>query len=105
MIAGGHVLAVADNLSVGKREYVPAGAHSNFYNIKSLQPAGLIHGWQPRVNRSQVMAQPAAAFPLGGKAWLTEGPPEDGYEAGQVMERHRANRLYPRGIWLVLPSP
>jgi UDP-glucose 4-epimerase len=49
MLAAGHDLAVVDNLSMGKREYVPAGAQFYPYDIKSPETAELIRGWRPRV--------------------------------------------------------
>jgi UDP-glucose 4-epimerase len=39
MLAAGHDLAVVDNLSMGKREYVPAGAQFYPYDIKSPETA------------------------------------------------------------------
>ena len=49
ILAAGHDLAVVDNLSMGKREYVPAGAQFYPYDIKSPETAALIRDWRPRV--------------------------------------------------------
>jgi UDP-glucose 4-epimerase len=49
LVIAGHDLAVVDNLSMGKREYVPAGAQFYPYDIKSPETVELIRGWQPRV--------------------------------------------------------
>jgi UDP-glucose 4-epimerase len=49
LVATGHQVAVVDNLSTGKREYVPAAAEFFPYDIKSPEAADLIHRWQPQV--------------------------------------------------------
>ena len=49
LVAAGHDVAVVDNLSIGKREYVPAGAQFYPYDIKSPETAELIRGWRPQV--------------------------------------------------------
>ena len=49
LVAAGHDVAVVDNLSMGKREYVPAGAQFYPYDIKSPETAELIRGWRPQV--------------------------------------------------------
>ncbi len=45
----GHEVAVVDNLSTGKREYVPAGAQFFPYDIKSGEAYELIRDWRPQV--------------------------------------------------------
>ena len=49
LVATGHDLAVVDNLSMGKREYVPAAAQFYPYDIKSPETVELIRGWRPQV--------------------------------------------------------
>jgi UDP-glucose 4-epimerase len=49
LVATGHEVAVVDNLSIGKREYVPAAAQFHPYDIKSPETADLIRRWQPQV--------------------------------------------------------
>jgi UDP-glucose 4-epimerase len=49
LVATGHEVAVVDNLSMGKREYVPAGAQFYPFDIKSAETVELIRGWRPRV--------------------------------------------------------
>jgi UDP-glucose 4-epimerase len=49
LVATGHDLAVVDNLSMGKREYVPAAAQFYPYDIKSPETVELISGWRPQV--------------------------------------------------------
>jgi UDP-glucose 4-epimerase len=49
LVASGHDLAVIDNLSMGKREYVPAAAQFYPYDIKSPETVELIRGWRPQV--------------------------------------------------------
>jgi len=49
LVATGHDLAVVDNLSMGKREYVPAAAQFYPYDIKSPEASELIRGWRPQV--------------------------------------------------------
>ena len=49
LVAAGHDVAVVDNLSMGKREYVPAAAQFYPYDIKSPETVELIRGWRPQV--------------------------------------------------------
>ena len=49
LVATGHDLAVVDNLSMGKREYVPAAAQFYPYDIKSPEIVELIRSWRPQV--------------------------------------------------------
>ncbi len=49
LVEAGHDVAVVDNLIIGKREYVPAGAQFYPYDIKSRDTASLIRGWRPQV--------------------------------------------------------
>jgi UDP-glucose 4-epimerase len=48
-VDAGHEVAVVDNLSTGKQEYVPAGAEFFPYDIKSLEAFTLIGAWRPQV--------------------------------------------------------
>ena len=49
LTAAGHDVAVVDNLSMGKREYVPGAAQFYPYDIKSPETVELIRGWRPQV--------------------------------------------------------
>jgi UDP-glucose 4-epimerase len=49
LVAEGHQVTVVDNLSMGKREYVPAAAQFYPYDIKSAQTADLIRTLMPQV--------------------------------------------------------
>jgi UDP-glucose 4-epimerase len=49
LVATGHEVAVVDNLSMGKQEYVPAAAQFYPYDIKSLETADLIRRFKPQV--------------------------------------------------------
>ena len=49
LVTAGHDVAVVDNLSMGKREYVPAAAQFYSYDINSPETAELIRGWRPQV--------------------------------------------------------
>jgi UDP-glucose 4-epimerase len=49
LVAAGQEVAVVDNLSIGKREYVPTAAQFYPYDIKSTEAADLIRGWRPQV--------------------------------------------------------
>jgi UDP-glucose 4-epimerase len=49
LVASGHQVAVVDNLSTGRREYVPAGTEFFPYDIKAPEAADLIRRWQPQV--------------------------------------------------------
>jgi len=49
LVAAGYNVAVVDNLSVGKREYVPAAAQFYPYDIKAPETVELIRGWRPQV--------------------------------------------------------
>jgi UDP-glucose 4-epimerase len=49
LVAGGHDVAVLDNLSTGRREFVPAQAQFFLYDIKSPEAAELILSWRPDV--------------------------------------------------------
>jgi UDP-glucose 4-epimerase len=48
-VAAGHEVAVVDNLSTGKREYVPPSAEFFPYDIKSREAYELIGAWRPQV--------------------------------------------------------
>jgi UDP-glucose 4-epimerase len=47
LVAAGHDVTVVDNLSTGRREFVPAQAQFFQYDINSPQAAELIHSWSP----------------------------------------------------------
>ena len=49
LVAAGHDVAVVDNLSMGKREHVPAAAQFYPYDIKSPETVELIRSWRPQV--------------------------------------------------------
>ncbi|MGQ9687497.1 MAG: NAD-dependent epimerase/dehydratase family protein [Desulfobaccales bacterium] len=48
LVAAGHEVAVVDNLSTGRREFVPSQARFFQYDIKSPEAADLIRTWQPQ---------------------------------------------------------
>jgi len=47
LVALGHDVAVVDNLSSGRREFVPDQANFYEYDIKSTEAADLIRAWRP----------------------------------------------------------
>ena len=47
LVAAGHDVAVVDNLSSGRREFVPAQAQFFLYDINSPEAAELIRSWRP----------------------------------------------------------
>ena len=47
LVAAGHDVAVVDNLSTGRREFVPAQANFYQYDINSPEAAELIRAWRP----------------------------------------------------------
>ncbi|MBW1990903.1 MAG: NAD-dependent epimerase/dehydratase family protein [Deltaproteobacteria bacterium] len=49
LVAAGHEVAVVDNLSTGRREFVPPAASFFPYDIKSPETFRLIVDWRPRV--------------------------------------------------------
>jgi UDP-glucose 4-epimerase len=67
LVATGHDLAVVDNLSMGKREYVPAAAQFYPYDIKSPETVELIRGWRPQVivhHAAQMSVQVSVSDPI-----------------------------------------
>jgi UDP-glucose 4-epimerase len=67
LVAAGHEVAVVDNLSIGKREYVPAAAQFYPYDIKSPETADLIRRWRPQVivhHAAQMSVQMSVNDPL-----------------------------------------
>ena len=67
LVAAGHEVAVVDNLSTGKREYVPAAARFYPYDIKAPETAGLIEQWRPQViahHAAQMSVQVSVSDPL-----------------------------------------
>jgi UDP-glucose 4-epimerase len=49
VLAAGHDVAIVDNLSTGRREFVPAAARFFPYDIKAKETFGLILEWRPQV--------------------------------------------------------
>jgi UDP-glucose 4-epimerase len=67
LVAAGHDVAVVDNLSTGKREYVPAAAQFYPYDIKSPETVELIRGWRPQViihHAAQMSVQASVSDPI-----------------------------------------
>jgi UDP-glucose 4-epimerase len=67
LVAAGHEVTVVDNLSTGKREYVPAAAQFYPYDIKSPETADLIRRWQPQVivhHAAQMSVQVSVSDPV-----------------------------------------
>ena len=67
LVAAGHDVAVIDNLSIGKREYVPAAAQFYPYDIKSPKTIELIRGWRPQVivhHAAQMSVQVSVQDPI-----------------------------------------
>jgi UDP-glucose 4-epimerase len=67
LVAAGHDVAVVDNLSMGKREYVPAAAQFYPYDIKSPETVELIRGWRPQVivhHAAQMSVQVSVQDPI-----------------------------------------
>jgi len=67
LVAAGHDVAVVDNLSMGKREYVPAAAQFFPFDIKSQETAELIGRWRPQVivhHAAQMSVQVSVSDPI-----------------------------------------
>jgi UDP-glucose 4-epimerase len=67
LVAAGHDVTVVDNLSMGKREYVPAAAQFYPYDIKSPEAAEVIRGWRPQViihHAAQMSVQVSVSDPV-----------------------------------------
>jgi UDP-glucose 4-epimerase len=67
LVAAGHDVAVVDNLSMGKREHVPAAAQFYPYDIKSPETVELIRGWRPQVivhHAAQMSVQASVQDPI-----------------------------------------
>lgn len=67
LVAAGHDVAVVDNLSMGKREYVPAAAQFYPYDIKSQETVELIRRWRPQVivhHAAQMSVQVSVSDPI-----------------------------------------
>jgi UDP-glucose 4-epimerase len=67
LVAVGHDVAVVDNLSSGRREYVPAAAQFYPYDIKSPETAELIRTWRPQVlihHAAQMSVQASVSDPV-----------------------------------------
>jgi UDP-glucose 4-epimerase len=71
LVAAGHKVTVVDNLSTGKREFLPAGARFFPYDIKSRKAFDLIITWRPEVIihlAAQISVQLSVNDPLAD-AW------------------------------------
>ncbi len=67
LVATGHDVVVVDNLSLGKREYVPAAAQFYPFDIKSRETAELIRRWRPQVivhHAAQMSVQVSVQDPI-----------------------------------------
>jgi UDP-glucose 4-epimerase len=67
LVAAGYDVAVVDNLSTGKREYVPTAAQFYPYDIKAPETADLIGRWRPQVivhHAAQMSVQVSVSDPL-----------------------------------------
>jgi UDP-glucose 4-epimerase len=67
LVAAGHDVAVVDNLSFGKREYVPSGAQFYPFDIKSADAFDLICRWRPQVivhHAAQMSVQVSVSDPV-----------------------------------------
>jgi UDP-glucose 4-epimerase len=67
LVAAGHEVAVVDNLSMGRREYVPAAAQFFPYDIKSSETTDLIRDWRPQVivhHAAQMSVQVSVSDPV-----------------------------------------
>ena len=93
LVAAGHEVAVVDNLSTGKREYVPAGAQFFPYDIKSREAAELIGRWRPQVivhHAAQMSVQASVSDPVLRRPGKHPGVPEPlpGRGPGRGREDH-----------------
>lgn len=67
LVAKGHEVAVVDNLSTGRREFVPAAAQFFPYDIKDGKTYELILDWRPQViihHAAQMSVQVSVGNPL-----------------------------------------
>jgi UDP-glucose 4-epimerase len=67
LVATGHEVAVVDNLSTGKREYVPAAAQFYPYDLKAPETTELIRAWRPQVivhHAAQMSVQASVSDPI-----------------------------------------
>jgi UDP-glucose 4-epimerase len=67
LVAAGHDVVVVDNLSMGKREYVPVAAKFYSYDIKSPETVELIRSWRPQVivhHAAQMSVQVSVSDPI-----------------------------------------
>lgn len=68
LVAAGYEVAVLDNLSTGRREYVPTAAHFLPCDIKTREAFEFICQWRPRVishHAAQMSVQLSVADPVG----------------------------------------
>lgn len=67
LVAAGHEVAVVDNLSTGRREFVPAAAQFFPYDIKEEKTYQLILDWRPQViihHAAQMSVQVSVKDPI-----------------------------------------
>jgi len=67
LVGKGHEVAVVDNLSTGRREFVPGAAQFFRYDIKSTYAAELILDWRPQViihHAAQMSVQVSVGNPV-----------------------------------------
>lgn len=67
LVAAGHEVAVVDNLSTGRREFVPDAAQFFPYDIKDAKTYELILDWRPQViihHAAQMSVQVSVGDPL-----------------------------------------
>ena len=68
LLAAGHDVAVVDNLSTGRREFVPAQAQFFQFDINSAEAAELIRSWRPEAlvhHAAQMNVRFSVADPVG----------------------------------------
>ncbi len=67
LLAGGHEVAVLDNLSTGRREHVPSAALFYHYDLKGPETRYLVRDWRPQVichHAAQMSVQVSVADPV-----------------------------------------
>jgi UDP-glucose 4-epimerase len=90
LVDSGHEVAVVDNLSTGRREFVPAQAQFFLYDINSPEAAELIRSWRPDVlvhHAAQMNVRFSVADPVAdARENILE--PSPGFRAGQGEKNH-----------------
>jgi UDP-glucose 4-epimerase len=67
LVTAGHEVAVVDNLSTGRREFIPPAAHFFPYDIKARETLDLIVNWRPQVlihHAAQMSVRHSVADPI-----------------------------------------